>query len=532
MSVMERLRRRPARADGQTLVIFALFLVVLIGAAALTIDYGTWLKARRDYQNAADSAALQGATFLTKPISSTKQVQGRKAAWASLNRQLLLGLSDGTLDTYAAGNTTAGAARTDGGYRMWVSTSPNGAGTKYSGAQGANPSAMFVLVERDNPSFFARVFSQGDRNVGAWATAGAGPNRFAVITLRHNGDPTNGNPTDIDINGGTVLTVKDGDVGGNWGMAINGNGSAMVFASSTSDQYGLYLTENVPTGGNGWTAGQVRDGSGTPVTPAYLPEVLDPAYPAPCLTYGVGVGNGCLEDRGSVSATTSRSVDACPVAGTVDRLPSGRYNNISIPNGKCLVLDPTLNAVNGKESGIYYITGTLDMNNSALLIGNGVTIIFARGGNLNMNSGASMSVNSGTGFGAAACGANCKYGAWTTKGGLQWSLGSPATYLGGPADSTARGLALYVCKSVADCGSGSTPSTNIFQMNSTGTGVDYQGLVYAPLDNVKIAGQPTHKDIGQLVAWTVQFTGGVAIDQTYDGPDSGTPFLLEPTTGQ
>ena len=53
--------RRADRSRGQVIVIFALFLLVLFGAAALTIDYGTWLKARRDYQNVADPAALAGS---------------------------------------------------------------------------------------------------------------------------------------------------------------------------------------------------------------------------------------------------------------------------------------------------------------------------------------------------------------------------------------------------------------------------------------------------------------------------------------
>ncbi len=69
------------------------------------------------------------------------------------------------------------------------------------------------------------------------------------------------------------------------------------------------------------------------------------------------------------------------------------------------------------------------------------------------------------------------------------------------------------------------------QMNSS-SGIDYRGLISAPFDNVKIAGQPTHKDIGQLVSWTAQLTGGSTISQTFDGPDNATPVLLEPKLGQ
>ncbi len=125
---------RPGGQRGQTLVIFALFLSVLLGAAALTVDYASWLKVRRDYQNGADAAALAGAQFLTRPIDGTKRQQARDAAWASLKTQLGLSGGFGT-DGYL--DTGVGSPRTDSGYRMWVSTPPLNAGLnpKYPGTR-------------------------------------------------------------------------------------------------------------------------------------------------------------------------------------------------------------------------------------------------------------------------------------------------------------------------------------------------------------------------------------------------------------
>ena len=247
------------------------------------------------------------------------------------------------------------------------------------------------------------------------------------------------------------------------------------------------------------------------------------------------------------NASTVRSGDTCPYNTTtnVDRLPAGRYNNISVPNNKCVVLDPTFNPVTGKKNGIFYITGTLDINNSGLVIGDGVTLVFASGADLNMNAGASISLNSGNTTNnplASACGGiagggitNCRFGAFAARSGASavsysWTTGLAPTY-SAPTDPFERGMAAYVCKSAADCGSGGGPSTNILQMNSS-SGIDYRGLIYAPFDNVKVAGQPTHQDIGQLVSWTAQFTGGSTIRQTFDGPDQATPVLLEPHLGQ
>jgi hypothetical protein len=531
-------------------VIFALFLVVLLGATGLVVDYGSWLKVRRDYQNVVDAAVLAGSVHLVRPITAAKAADAREAAWKSIEDQL--GLS---LDEAGLGSTDRGIGNPyvdpSTGFNIWVSTPPIGSATAYSGAFAGSNRVLFAWIEKDNPAFFSRILGIGDQKISGWATAGTFPNRFAMITLRKNGQPTNGNPTDLDVNGGTVLSVVDGDVGGNWGMSINASDSRVRVSSSTTDIYGVYLTENVPTGGNAWAPGQVVNGLGAPIAVQYSAEVVDPMYPAPCLTYGVA-GGTCLEDRANGAfppdATTTRVGDTCPYNATtnVDRLPAGHYNNIKVPNGKCLVLDPTFNPVTGKKNGIFYITGTLDINNDGLVMGDGVTLVFDRSGDLNMNAGATISLNSGDSTNnplAGSCGGvagggatNCRFGGWTAKAGAggnySWSVGPSATY-SVPADPFERGIAAYVCKSAgaANCGIGGSPSTNILQMNSS-SGIDYRGMIYAPFDNVKVAGQPTHKDIGQLVSWTAQFTGGSTITQTFDGPDSGVPVLLEPRLGQ
>jgi hypothetical protein len=543
---------RAERAHGQTVVIFAIFLVVLLGSAALAIDYGSWLKVRRDYQNVADAASLAGSVQLTRPVTVVKQIAARQAAWKSIEDQLGIPLDEVTLANIS---TAAGLpGEPVGPFRVWVSTPPLGGATSYAGNFAGSDRVVYVWLERENEAYFSRVFGLGDRTISAWATAGTFANRFAVITLRKNGMPTNGNPTDLDVSGGTVLNVIDGDVGGNWGLSVNGVGSAIVMHSSTGDTYGVYLNENVPTGGNGWTPGQIRDAAGNPIAVQFQTEVADPNYPAPCLTYGVGVGNGCLEDRAIAgfppNASTVRAGDTCPYDTTtnVDHLPAGHYDDISVPNNKCLVLDPVFNPVTGKENGIFYITGTLDINNSGLVLGDGVTLVFDRNADLNMNAGASISLNRGDTTNnplAAACGgivgggklSTCKFAAWTARAGssghYSWSLGLAPTYALPPVDPFERGIVAYICKTAgaANCSTGGSASTNIFQMNSS-SGIDYQGLIYAPFDNVKLAGQPTHNDVGQLVAWTAQFTGGTAINQEFDGPDFGTPVLLEPRLGQ
>ena len=100
------------------------------------------------------------------------------------------------------------------------------------GLQGTNARYLFALVEKDNPTFFARVFGQGNATVGAWATAGSFPSRFAVITLRQNGQGPVNAPSDIDLDGNnTILEVIDGDVGGNWGMKLTASAQLWLAAA-------------------------------------------------------------------------------------------------------------------------------------------------------------------------------------------------------------------------------------------------------------------------------------------------------------
>ncbi len=59
-------RRRRSGSRGQVLVLFALGLVALLGAAGIAVDAGRFLMERRSLQNAADAAALAAANSLIR----------------------------------------------------------------------------------------------------------------------------------------------------------------------------------------------------------------------------------------------------------------------------------------------------------------------------------------------------------------------------------------------------------------------------------------------------------------------------------
>lgn len=590
MLVNHRPDRPVRRQSGQVIALFAIFLVVLIGASAITIDYASWLKVRRDYQNVADAAALQGAAFLNRPIDSPKRVFARRAAWQSLKDQLGLGAGFDAvaLDALSASDTPAGTPVEDlaTGYRMWVSTPPIGdagvTSSKYPGAsRGATDRTIFVWVERDSSAFLSRIFSQGSVAVSAWAVAGSQGGGFAVITLRRPGQAGD-TPTDIDIAGGSSLTIENGDVGGNWGMAINGSTSRMIIDSSgTSDPFSVFLNRPIPGGSNSWVPSQLVDQNGNPVNAQYYPAVADPNYPLPApipnpagpttplvpLGDLLGIvpvlGSGPNQAPGSV--TSPGGVQTC--SPDSPRIGPGFYYSISVASGKCLILDPTQRHTSvsgavadlptplapGQLAGVFYVYGNatgsqhgIDVQGNGMIVGNGVTVVViphptaANRNLLSLSGGASapavMDLNRGE-LGVPDASAR-RLGAWYVRNGVGASpytcdSGGSCTYDSSlEVDARKVGMAIYVVKraqwltGIAADNNSSVISVSAF------SGLAWNGLTYAPHDNVKLAGQPGHDGIGQLVSWTFKFAGGTNVTQTYAGPEDGLPYLIEPKLSQ
>ena len=52
---------------GQSMVLTVVFMVVLLGFAALVVDVGSWYRAHRSAQATADASALAGAAVLPGP---------------------------------------------------------------------------------------------------------------------------------------------------------------------------------------------------------------------------------------------------------------------------------------------------------------------------------------------------------------------------------------------------------------------------------------------------------------------------------
>jgi Flp pilus assembly protein TadG len=150
---------------GQAVVMTVIFLVVLVGAAALTTDVGAWYRQQRQAQATADAAALAGAQAL--PTSDTTQAQTLARQYGDSNGGGVDGIS------FSTGFETNDTVTVD--------------------------------VQKSAPSFFAKVFSIDHATVTATASARAGvPNQvfgLAPIAVdKHHPDLTGPGCPCFDVN--------------------------------------------------------------------------------------------------------------------------------------------------------------------------------------------------------------------------------------------------------------------------------------------------------------------------------------------
>jgi hypothetical protein len=317
--------------QGQALVLYALFLLVLLGASALAVDYANWLLIDRRLQNVADHASLAGAAmfedqFVAGSCAGAGQPQcndARAQAWASLNEDLNLGLSDADITTLSASDTLVGqttmpssGAPFSGGHTIWVTTPPP-ANSSYQGVGGRytnNYAVVFVRVDEPTTTYFGRALGLGVRDRVGWATAGPLPTDFALeVFCRNNILPEHGacggsGATSLVIDGLGGVRLVRGDIGSNESLkvtATNGQGVVVkagnVFVVEGSSSAALWRCPNGPP-----SLGGISDGTNGKNAFLMPPQPV-PHYQSPITAQTVSDANctganatdGCVPYRGA-----------------------------------------------------------------------------------------------------------------------------------------------------------------------------------------------------------------------------------------
>lgn len=396
---------RRLASTGQVLVLFVLFLLVLLGIAALAIDYAGWLLTDRYLQNVADHSALAGASEFrerqtqgtcTGGLGQPKCVDARAQMWTSLNEELDLGLSTITINCLAsvgpdfgnspeAGETTSARASSgactseppvDFGHTIWVTTPPPdyAAYTDPGGRFSSNFGVTFTRVDREVRSFLGGALGIRPDPRAGWATAGALQTSFALqVFCRDNIAPQGGacvNSAGLSIDGQGGIRLLRGDIGSNESLKVTANGGQGVQLHEGN----MFLVNQVCSGAT-WNCphgppslGGISDGVHTDGSPNYVgknafyhaplavPHLASPLDAASITAYdcaGASPSNLCVPYKSQTSTTPTAPGDwDCFITGSFDRCGSPFLDTSTTP--------PTVSCIGqggGNPPLHYYPTG-------------------------------------------------------------------------------------------------------------------------------------------------------------------------------
>lgn len=272
-----------SREDGQTVVLAALCMTLLMGFLALSVDVGLLFCAKRSAQTAADAAAIAGAQEIAYSDVVT-------AARADASRN---GFTNGT-----------------NGVAVAVNNPP------LNGPHAGNSGYVEVIVSASETTFFLNLFNQGTMTVEARAVSTMGATQNCVYALGSSG-------TDISVTNGVNVQFPScalyGDSSGSTDLNVSGgatlNAAAIALVGNYSNTGGSHLTPTPATG---------------------IATISDPlAYlPTPSFNTSSCVANPNLGAGGTFTIGPASGGTIC-------------YNGLTISNGATATLRPGFYIVNG-----------------------------------------------------------------------------------------------------------------------------------------------------------------------------------------
>ncbi len=211
-------RMNPVNRRGVIAVQVMVFLTLLIGMAALTVDVGFIWNVRADLQRTADAAALAAAARLADVDDAA--THAREAAEEYVGRNDVFN----SPVTLSVGNVSLGRAELQDGRYVFQEVNDD-----------EFPDAVRVRVEATKQYYFAQIFGKSSKRVGAEATALLVPRDIAIVadlSASHNDDSELGSYRDTQIN---IWDV--------WG-ALPGGSDSVESTWTPASLAGLPLDEN------------------------------------------------------------------------------------------------------------------------------------------------------------------------------------------------------------------------------------------------------------------------------------------------
>ncbi len=526
-----------SRERGQVLVLFALMLIVLLGMAALAIDVSSAYSELRFERAVADAASLTGASDTYRDASTTVG----PPEWRNARTHAMQNLMDELSPTFVAGDPTLGVLPTCNGNAPPYDNDIQNcrvAGTVYyvsifapaptcqsppTGVGGCDPLRSVQVTVR-NPTHgltFSRLFAQTEWNLAVTSVAerNRGTN-YSFVTLRppkpsRANSPwctpnCDANDENIVLDGTNTRLSVLGDMGTNTNMKLTAGAMVVLMdAGSFVDRYDAYKL---------W--------SGPPPDRQIPAPIPDPGYPIPVRPTDPAL---IFAD---VSSAHMSAADCTTEVGNVPG-PYG-VNAAGVASGEVVCLKPGLYqyAPGGTDyagvttiilsPGVYFFDKGFMPGNNVRVIGGyeaampGVALVFRDGGSCPFPGNCDFAGNS---VDLLALNAGTAY--------PNGNAGTPATaavnWDGTVVETTGRlpiPMSLIVendptcVVASTDTNACGTASNQNHQLSLPGSGsIHVFGVQYAATDNVSISGgSGSNGFLGQMWAWTVQYTGGSNIN--------------------
>jgi Flp pilus assembly protein TadG len=468
---------------GQTLPLFALAIVVLLGFAALAFDGGQMLLDRRAEQNAADAAALAGARYI--PTSSAD----------ARNEAMRLAYRNG----YGAGPTFASSGVAGPNGTVVTVKVPPGPESAFSGQSGY----VEVQITSTRPSIFGAVVGLVSQRTGALATAsnrtGAAAN-YSMLAL---------NPT----------ACSSAKFGGSGSVSVAGNimvDSSSLCSQGAFNQGGASSITVTSPGGSIDVVGGASCAAGhcTPVPTTgqqYVPDPLAslpapgvPAIAAPVVRLAgtQDIPAGC---PGGSGAATALAPATCA------------FNNSY--NGSTWLLSPGY-----YPGGFQFLKGTFFLKPGVYYIG---------GGGLDAAGGGASIYSVAASWGSVTPPSTCTSTSFSDCGGvLFYNTNDPAATSGGASAKDMQPISLNGASASVQLypiqNAGAYTNIVIFQdrnlpsatsgdlqLNGHGSNLHVQGTIYEPKGYVAVQGTG-NLGPGQIIADTFSITGSGTLAVGYN----------------
>jgi putative Flp pilus-assembly TadE/G-like protein len=506
---------------GQILPLFAILLVGILAMMALSIDVTSAYSARQGFRTIADAAALAGAQDLqegtTRTLSASDYVAARSDAIASVGKQLGVAPTCGTLVGFQINCTVPGSDLT-----FSVRSPLNSASECVS----CDP-LRSVFVNFANPRFqlsAARILGMQSFNVAVGSVAGLSMGKsYTIVALRPPrplGSSTGFDVRDIRLDGGTTVNVDNGDVGSNANMEYGGTDSLLTLDPGFS----MYYYDPGPPE---WTPPSPANPTGMHITSL----IEDPKYVIPSVRTGAPPsGIDSNETTGSVCANAALALLADPGYSAYVPVSASAPDMSKIVCWRPGIYSTTLNVSNGDlaimEPGLYFLDKGIDARGS--LIGGytagvpGVALVLPQSSGTgspvqfnNTTSGGSaptaVLLNAGTKFGNPIGGAEAA-AALDFAGNPIVTNTTPAIKMTLMVTWDSNCIVQVAYPTACD-----DTHNSVIKLTG-GTALYLAGVQYMPSDNVTLSGNSAGQGfVGQIVAWTIFYTGGSTLNQEGTG---------------